>query len=144
MKSIIFLCILIAIYYQIYKRFPDKLSNCTHLYFGTFVTGYILLYYFMTYQKPFIYKMMTNVKNADEQSLYDVNSIVYKTNQMNGLKYHLAMKQGWRCIHCQNPILQKDIHNHEIHYIKPLQFGGKHDHSNLGLKCSTCSTFSPY
>jgi len=87
---------------------------------------------------------MTNVKNADEQSLYDVNSIVYKTNQMNGLKYHLAMKQGWRCIHCQNPILQKDIYNHEIHYIKPLQFGGKHDHSNLGLKCSTCSTFSPY
>ena len=39
MKSIIFLCILIAIYYQIYKRFPEKLSNCTHLYFGTFVTG---------------------------------------------------------------------------------------------------------
>ena len=31
-----------------------------------------------------------------------------------------------------------------IHYIKPLQFGGKNDVTNLGLKCSTCSTFSPY
>ena len=144
MKSIIFLCILIAIYYQIYKRFPEKLSNCTHLYFGTFVTGYIFLYYFMTYQKPFIYKMMTNVKNADEKPLYDVSSIVYKTNQMNGLKYNLAMRQGWRCLHCQNPILQKDIMNHSLHYIKPLQFGGLNDISNIGIKCNVCSSFSPY
>ncbi len=144
MKYIIFLCILITIYYQLHKRFPEKFTNQHHLYFGTFITGYILLYYFMTFQKQFVYQLMTNVKRADEKPLYDMNSIVYKDNQMNGLKYNLAMRQGWRCLHCQNPILQKDIFDHQIHYIKPLQFGGENDHTNLGLKCSTCSTFSPY
>ena len=144
MKTIIFLCIIIGIYYQIYKRYPERLTNRTHLYFVTFVVSVSLLYYFMNYQKIFIYKLMTNVKNADEKPLYDVDSVVYKENQMNGLKYNLAMRQGWRCLHCQNPLLQKDIFSHDIHYIKPLQFGGKNDVTNLGLKCSTCSTFSPY
>ncbi len=144
MKTIIFLCILITIYYQIYKRYPEKLSNRTHLYFTTFVVCVFLLYYLMSYQKLFMYKLMTNVKNADDKPLYDVNSVIYKNNQMDGLKYNLAMKQGWRCLHCQNPILQKDIHSHKIHYIKPLQFGGSNDITNIGIKCNTCSTFSPY
>ena len=61
-----------------------------------------------------------------------------------GLKYNLAMRQGWRCLHCQNPILQKDIMNHNLHYIKPLQFGGLNDISNMGIKCNVCSSFSPY
>ena len=144
MKYIIFLCIIIAIYYQIYKRFPEKLSNKTHLYFCSFITGYIILYYLMVFQKPFVYQMMSNVKNANEKPLYDMNTNFYKENQVHGLKYHLAMKQGWRCLHCQNPILQKDIHDYQIHYIHPLQFGGQNDVTNLGLKCSSCSSFSPY
>ena len=87
---------------------------------------------------------MKSVKKADEQPLYDKNSIVYKQNQMDGLKYNLAMRQGWRCLHCQNPILQKDIYNYKLHYIKPLQFGGENSIHNLGIKCSSCSSFSPY
>ena len=67
---------------------------------------------------------MNNLKNADEKPLYDISSLTYKDNQMNGLKYNLAMRQGWRCLHCQNPILSKDIHNHDLHYIKPLSMGG--------------------
>ena len=144
MKYIIILCILIAIYYQIYKRFPDKFTNQHHLYFGTFVSGYIVLYYLMSFQKNFVYNVMKSVKNIDEQPLYDKNSIVFKQNQMDGLKYNLAMRQGWRCLHCQNPILQKDIMNHNLHYIKPLQFGGLNDISNMGIKCNVCSSFSPY
>ena len=51
---------------------------------------------------------------------------------MNGLKYNLAMRQGWRCLHCQNPILSKDIHNHDLHYIKPLSMGGTNNIEKFG------------
>ena len=144
MKYIIILCILIAIYYQLYKRCPDKLNSKHHLYFTVFVIGYITLYYFMSFQKNFIYNILKSVKDVDERPLYDKNSIVYKENQMDGLRYNLAMRQGWRCLHCQNPILPKDIYGYKIHYIKPLQFGGENNIHNLGIKCKTCSEFSPY
>ena len=143
MKSIIFLAILIAIYYQINKRYPDYLSNKNHLYFGIFIIVYLLLYYLMGYQKPFVYKVLKNVKESD-QPLYDINSMIYKDTQMEGVKNHLAMRQGWRCISCQNPILQKDIYSYNIEYINPLQFGGTNDINNLGIRCTGCSAFKPY
>ena len=130
MKVIIFLAILIFIYYQIYIRFPEYLTNQHHLYFGGFVFGVLFLYYMMSFHKPFMYQLFTNLKYADEKPLYDIRS--------------LTMRQGWRCLHCQNPILQKDIHNHDLHYIKPLSMGGTNDVQNLGIKCNVCSTFSPY
>ena len=144
MKYIIIIVILITIYYQIYKRYPNKFTNKNHLYFGVFVVFYLVLYYLMNFQRQFIYNIMKSVKTIDEQPLYDKNSIVFKQNQMDGLKYNLAMRQGWRCLHCQNPILQKDIYDYKLHYIKPLQFGGENNINNLGIKCDTCSTFSPY
>ena len=144
MKYIIILAVIIAIYYQIYKRWSDKFTNQYHMYFGVFVSGYIVFYYLMMFQKPFVYNIMKSVKNADEQPLYDKNSIVFKQNQMDGLKYNLAMRQGWRCLHCQNPVLQQDIYNYKLHYIKPLQFGGENNINNLGIKCDACSSFSPY
>ena len=144
MKYIIILCILIAIYYQIYKRWPEKLIPQYHLYFGVFITIYVVFYYLMTFQRNFVYNIMKSVKNVDEQPLYDKDSLIYKQNQMDGLRYNLAMRQGWRCLHCQNPILPKDIYDHKIHYIKPLQFGGENNIHNLGIKCNTCSEFSPY
>ena len=144
MKYIIILAIIITTYYQIYKRWSDNFTNQHHLYFTVLVSGYIGFYYLMTFQKPFVYNVMKSVKTIDEQPLYDKNSIIFKQNQMDGLKYNLAMRQGWRCLHCQNPILQKDIMNHNLHYIKPLQFGGLNDISNMGIKCNVCSSFSPY
>tara|TARA_Y100000590_G_C15691571_1_gene1003573 strand:+ start:1225 stop:1521 length:297 start_codon:yes stop_codon:yes gene_type:complete len=98
----------------------------------------------MNYQTNFVYNVVKTIRDIDEQPLYDTNSILYQQNQMEGLKYNLAMKQGWRCMHCQNPILQKEIHNYKINYIKPLQFGGQNNIHNLGIKCNVCSTFSPY
>jgi 5-methylcytosine-specific restriction endonuclease McrA len=98
----------------------------------------------MSYQKKFVYNVFKNVKDIDERPLYDVNSVVYKQNQMDGLRFNLGMRQGWRCLHCQNPILQKDIYDYKIHYIKPLQFGGENNINNLGIKCKICSEFSPY
>ena len=98
----------------------------------------------MNFQQNFVYKIMKNVQDTHNKPLYDIDSLSYKQNQTQGLKNNLAMKQGWRCMHCQNPILQQDIHNYNLHYIKPLQFGGQNNIQNLGLKCSQCSTFSPY
>ena len=144
MKYIIFLCILIAIYYQLYKRYPEIFTPKYHFYFTVFTVCYLMLYYFMSFQKRFMYDVLKSVKEVDEKPLYDRYSHLYKQNQMEGLRYNLAMKQNWRCMSCQNPILQKDIHEHKIHYITPLQYGGKNNVNNLGIKCLTCSNFSPY
>ena len=144
MKYIIFLCILIGIYYQLYKRFPDSFMPKHHLYFTVFTVCYLMLYYFMSFQKKFMYNVVKSVKEVDEKPMYDRYSNLYKENQMEGLRYNLAMKQNWRCLNCQNHILQKDIHQHRIHYITPLQYGGQNTVHNLGIKCKTCSEFSPF
>lgn len=144
MKSLIFLIILITIYYQINKRYPEKLSCKNHIYFGVFCTIYILLFYILKYQKYFVYKVLKSVKDVNEKPLYDVDSLVYKETQMMGLKNNLAMRQGWRCISCQNPLLQKDLHLSKINYITPLQFGGMNHINNLGITCKTCSNFIQY
>ena len=144
MKYIILLIILTLIYYQIYRRAPDFLSMKNHICFFIFIILYTSFYYLMNYQRGFIYNIVKTIKDIDEHPLYDKNSMIFKQNQMEGLKYNLAMRQGWRCIHCQNPILQKDIYNYKIHYIKPLEFGGGNDIHNIGIKCNVCSSFSPY
>jgi len=71
-------------------------------------------------------------------------TLTNKENQMDLLKNNLAMRQGFRCINCQNPILQKDFNTYKINYIKPLQFGGENNINNLGVSCSTCNAFRPY
>ena len=144
MKALFFLGILIFIYYQINRWFPFDIPWNYHIYFYIFIGIYLLILYLMNFQQSFVYKMMKNVQDTHNKPLYYIDSLSYKENQMNGLKYNLAMKQGWRCMHCQNPILQQDINKHNLHYMKPLQFGGENNIHNLGLKCQTCSTFSPY
>ena len=144
MKALVFITIIIIIYYQINKRLPISLPIKNHIYFVVFCLIYLIILYLFKYQKIFIYKVFKNIKDADEKPLYDINSMVYKETQMLGLKHNLAMRQGWRCISCQNPILQKDIHICGINYIKPLQFGGENNINNLGVSCSTCSNFNQY
>jgi len=144
MKSLLFLGILIFIYYQCIRYYPYEIPWNYHSYFYGFVGAYLLIYYFMNYQQLFVYKMFHNIQEAHNKPLYDMNSTSYKENQIQGIKYNIALKQGWRCMHCQNPILQQDIIRHNIHYMKPLQFGGENNIDNLGLKCPQCSTFSPY
>ena len=56
MKSIIFLIIIIIIYYQINKRFPDKITKKGHIYFIIFCIVYCIIVYFMKYQKLFVKK----------------------------------------------------------------------------------------
>ena len=144
MKSIIFLAVIFTIYYQVNKRYPEKLTKKNHIYFGIFCAIYLTILYLFKYQKIFVYRIFKSIKDVDEKPLYDMNSVIYKENQMVGLKNNLSMRQGWRCISCQNPILQKDLHLCSINYIKPLQFGGKNDISNLSVSCGTCSNFVQY
>ena len=98
----------------------------------------------MNYQKYFVFKVLKNIKEAEDQPLYDIESTMYKDNKMVGVKSHLAMRQGWRCINCQNHILPEDLYEHEIDYIKPLQFGGTNDVNNIAIRCKGCSSFKPY
>ena len=144
MKALIFLILLITIYYQINKRFPDKLTNKNHIYFVIFCLIYSVIFYLLKNQRQFVYKVFKNIKDSDDKPLYDINSLVYKETQMTGLKNNLCMRQGWRCMSCQNPILQKDLHLSTINYIKPLQFGGANDSTNLGISCGACSNFIQY
>ena len=144
MKALLVLLIIIFIYYQVYYRFPEYLSTKTHIYLGVFTVCYLILYYVLNYQRGFAYQVMSNMDTASNKPLYDFNSVYYKDNQMDLLKNNLAMKQGWRCINCQNPILQKDFNTYQMNYIKPLQYGGENNINNLGLSCSTCNAFRPF
>ena len=144
MNSLIILAISIFVYVQIYYRFPEYLSNKTHIYFGIFVFGFCVIYYVLNYQRGFAFKVMNNINEANNKPLYDFEGQYYKNNQKDLLKNNLAMKQGWRCINCHNPILQKDFNTYQINYSKPLKYGGENNINNLGLSCTTCNTFRPY
>ena len=144
MKLIVCLPILILIYYQIFHRLPHLLSTKTHIIFALFIIISLIIYYIVNYHKAFAYKVLNNMHDVHNKPLYDFQGIHYKNNQMDLLKNNLAMKQGWRCMNCQNPILQKDINHYNVNYVKPLKFGGQNDINNLGLCCSTCNSFKPY
>ena len=144
MKAILCLGVIVFFYYFIYDRFPYVFSLSIHLYMLGFIVIYLIMYYVLTYQRGFAYEVMSNMNTASNKPLYDINSLTNKENQMDLLKNNLAMRQGFRCINCQNPILQKDFNTYKINYIKPLQFGGENNINNLGLSCSTCNTFRPY
>lgn len=144
MKALLCLGVIVFFYYFIYDRFPYVFSLSIHLYMLGFIVIYLILYYILSYQREFAYEVMSNMNTASNKPLYDINSLTNKENQMDLLKNNLAMRQGYRCINCQNPILQKDFNTYKINYIKPLQFGGENNINNLGVSCSTCNAFRPY
>ncbi len=143
-KSLIFLLSIIGIYYFLFKKYPENFTNKIHIYFSLFCIGYLIIFYLLNHQKLFVYKVVKNMKEAEEKPLYDINNSFYKENQMVGLKNNLAMRQGWRCMACKNPVLQKDVHACKMNYIKPLEFGGENHVNNLGIYCPSCSTFTQF
>ena len=143
-KSIIFLLSIIGVYYFLFKKYPEYFTNKHHIYFTISCLVYLIVFYLLNHQKLFVYKVVKNMKEAEEKPLFDINNSFYKDNQMVGLKNNLAMRQGWRCMTCKNPILQKDIYSCKLNYIKPLAFGGVNHINNLGIYCSSCSTFTQF
>lgn len=146
MKSLILLAVICFVYYQVYKKYQLEMPQKYHIYFGIFVGCYLLLYYLMTFEKPFVYKVFSSVHDIEHRPLYDIQTQSYSNNINNNyvLKNNLALRQGYRCIGCQNPILQQDIDRHELKYFKPLEYGGQPTMDNLCLKCPSCSEFSNY
>ena len=144
MKALLVLIIILFAYYQVYYRFPEYLSTKTHIYLGVFTVGYLVIYYILNYQRGFAFKLFNHMHEVDNKPLYDFDGRYYKQNQMEILKNNLAIKQGWRCINCQNPILQKDFDTYKMDYIKPLKYGGANSIDNIGVSCSTCNAFKPY
>jgi hypothetical protein len=145
MNSLILLAVICFVYYQVYKRYQLEMPEKYNIYFGVFVGCYLLLYYLMEFQKPFIYKIFSSVHNVD-RPMYDIQTQSY-SNSMNNqyvLKNNLALRQGFRCIGCQNPILQQDVDKHQLQYFKPLDYGGQPTMDNICLKCPSCSAFSQY
>ena len=143
-KSIIFLASIIGIYYFIIKKYPEKFTSKVHIYFTIFCSLYLIIFYLLNHQKLFVYRVVKNMKDAEEKPLYDINNNFYKENQMVGLKNNLAMRQGWRCMGCKNPVLQKDVYTCRVNYIKPLEFGGINHVNNLVIFCPSCSTFTQF
>ena len=77
-KSILFLLILIGIYYFLYKRYPDNFTNKEHIYFTLFCTAYLVVFYLLNHQQLFVYRVVKNMKDAEEKPLYDINNNFYK------------------------------------------------------------------
>ena len=44
----------------------------------------------INHQQLFVYRVVKNMKDAEEKPLYDINNNFYKENQMVGLKNNLA------------------------------------------------------
>ena len=143
-KSVIFLISIIGVYYFLFKKYPEKYTTKMHIYFVVFCSIYLVICYLLSHQKLFVYKVVKNMKEAEEKPLYDINHSFYKENQMVGLKNNLAMRQGWRCMACQNPVLQKDVYSCKVNYIKPLEFVGINHVNNLAIYCPSCSTFTQF
>lgn len=136
MKAILLLLLILGVYYIIYSKEWVELSIKHHIQMGIVSFVYLLIYYLLTRQKEFVYKMAKNINNT-ESSLFD-NTISYKNDQ---LKYSLSEKQSQRCYKCKNPIYLKEIDSYSVNYKVPLHYGGSNTIYNLGLFCPQCSSY---
>ena len=85
-KSVILLISIIGVYYCLFKKYPEKYTTKVHIYFVVFCSIYLVICYLLNHQKLFVYKVVKNMKEAEEKPLYDINHSFYKENQMVGLK----------------------------------------------------------
>ena len=147
MKALLFLGAIIGIYVYVYKKGYKEFTLRENVYFGIFVVGYVIIYYLLSYQKEFVYKLLSNVKHTDRVSKYDIQTLINTGQQKQvtvdpqNLRYLLATRQKWRCMSCSNPILEKDLPSYEIDYRVPPQYGGTNTLYNLGVKCSICKAY---
>ena len=86
MKAILVLLVILFVYYQVYYRFPEYLSNKTHIYLGVFTLGYLVIYYVLNYQRGFAYKVFNHMQEVDNRPLYDFDGRYHKQNQQELLK----------------------------------------------------------
>ena len=134
MKALLCLGVMIGIYYFIYKKELLEFSIKNHIQMVILSLIYLLLYYLLTQQKDFVYKIAKNISNTESNSFH--NNITFENDK---LKHSLSEKQGHRCHKCKNPIYIKDIDSYSVNYKIPLYFGGDNKIYNLGLFCPQCN-----
>lgn len=145
MNALITLLILCCVYYIGFRYFPERFTQQYHLYFGIFVSIYLVIYYFLVFQTDFSHKLLRNIYDSSQQPLYTFNAqksnadLYYRQNPNADIKATLLMKQGSRCQKCQNYLV--NVQEGLLTYKIPLQHGGPNDPSNISVICPTCHMF---
>ena len=70
MKCFLFLISLGVIYYLYQSRYPQPIIN--HIYISGFIGISLFLIYLMNYQKQFMYKVASNMNNANRVPVYSL------------------------------------------------------------------------
>ena len=145
MNALLTLLIICTVYYIGYRYWPDRYEQKYHIYFGIFVSIYLVLYYFLVFETDFSRKMLRNIHESTQQPLYTFNAqqsnadLYYTQNPNADIKERLLMMQGSRCQKCHNYIV--NVQEGLLSYKIPLQSGGSNDPSNLSVICPGCHMF---
>lgn len=145
MNALFTLFLICTIYYIGFRYCPDRYEQKYHIYFGIFVSVYLIFYYFLVFETDFSRKMLINIYESTQQPLYTFNSqisnsdLYYKQNPNADIKERLLMMQGSRCQKCHNYIV--NVQDGLLTYKIPLQMGGHNDTSNLSVICPECHMF---
>lgn len=145
MNSIIFLILLLAIYYYIYKEFYDRFEEKYHYYFYAFIGVYVVILYIYHFEYEFFYRLLKSIYDTNHQPLYAFNSMNSNSveNPFIGfnIKETLLNAQNGRCSACSNFIMNNDLHHSKLKYKRDLRNGGQNNIENIGLVCNGCYEF---
>lgn len=137
MFSLLLLLIVGVSYYYFNRMYPREMKE--KIYFGVFMTTWLLIIYLMNFQERFMYRIFKQVYEVQQKPLYDT-SLFTDTKQDNlEFKQWVLNSQGSRCAACHNFILPTDSQYTHFSYKVPLEQGGSYDHSNLQIVCPNCN-----
>ena len=138
-NCIIFLAILFFIYYKINLNY-NIFTNKYHYYFGGFIILVLFINYLMNYQKGFVYKMASNIKNTNNIQMHELLPDYTNKNKSDAIvKNYLLNKQLYKCQYCNRDIDINYINEYNLSYITPIESGGQVNIDNLCLICPTCN-----
>lgn len=138
-NCIIFLAILSFIYYKININY-NIFTNKYHYYFGGFIVLVLFINYLMNYQRGFVYKMASNIKNTNNIQMHELLPDYTKQNKSDAIvKNYLLNKQFYKCQFCNRDIDINYINEYNLSYITPIEYGGQVHIDNLCLICPTCN-----
>ena len=112
MKSEIFIILVISFYYRFFYR-QGKTSHETNKYFMIFVGIYLLLWYFMKYQKSFVYKVALNMNNTEKRNYYDLLPLDNNVNQRQIIQQQMMNNQMVNNQMMNNQMMNNQMMNQE-------------------------------
>ena len=141
------ICLLVIIsigFYFFHQKYPRTQKEL--IYFGCFITIYLLVWYMLQYQQVFIYKILKHIYDIHKKPLYSLNALESNYELMYDNKQsptdYILQQQGSRCAQCNNFILMKDTDKYHLHYKRSLYNGGTPTLDNLEVICQTCKDFT--